>query len=405
MTTSTGPMTPPSALVEELTRLRHDLHRHPELGTDLPRTQAAVLQRIRELPGLEITIGERQTSITVVLRSGKVNRRELPVVLLRGDMDALPVGELTGLPYASQEPGRMHACGHDMHTAALYGALRMLHELRDELGCDVVFMFQPAEEASVGARWMVEDGVLDAAGRRVDAAYALHVFSGLLPHGQFATRSGTLMAGCDDLRVTVIGTGGHGSAPHLAQDPVPVACEITLALQTHITRRYSVFDPIVLTVGRIAAGTDSVVIPATAEMELSVRTFSAEVKDRARREIPRLIEGIADAHGLTAEVGFRPDYPVTVNDPVETAYLMNSLAARFGPAAVTELADPLAGSEDFAWVLREVPGAYVLLGAQLEGHPAETNHSPHATFDDALLPRAAEALALLAWNRGRAVDK
>ncbi|WP_347351081.1 M20 family metallopeptidase [Intrasporangium sp.] len=394
-------MTPSPELVEQMVAMRHDLHRNPELGTELPRTQAAVLERIGDLPDLEVVAGTRQSSVTAVLRGGGPVSGQRPLVLLRGDMDALPVTEDTGLPYSSQVPGRMHACGHDVHTAALWGALVMLNAHRAELLCDVVFMFQPAEEASVGARWMIEDGVLDAAGRRPDAAFGLHVFSGMLPHGQFATRPGVFMAGCDDMRAVVTGQGGHGSSPHLALDPVPVACEITLALQTHVNRRYSGFEPIVLTVGRIAAGTDSAIIPATAEIDLTIRTFSEAAKARAVEEVPRLIEGIAAAHGLSAEVSCPPDYPVTVNDPAETAYLVETITECLGADAVTERDEPLAGSEDFSWVLREVPGAFVMLGAGIPGHPEETNHSPRATFDDAMLPRAATTLAMLAWRRGR----
>ncbi len=395
-------MTPSTELNNEMLSIRHDLHRHPELGTHLPRTQAVILDRLWDLPGIEIETGGRQSSITVVMRSGGPPSNDRELVLLRADMDALPVTEATGLPYASETPERMHACGHDVHTAALYGALRMLHTRRDELACDVLFMFQPAEEASVGAKWMVEDGLFKVAGRPPDAAFALHVFSGMIPNSQFATRSGVFMAGCEDLHVTISGQGGHGSLPHLAKDPVPVACEIVLALQTHVNRRYSAFEPIVLTVGRIAAGTDSVVIPATADMELSVRIFSETAKARFHEEVPRLIEGIAAAHGLSAQLTFRPDYPVTFNDPAETAYLQKTIAARFGADSIVELDEPLTGSEDFAWVLREVPGSYVMLGAGIEGYREETNHSPHATFDDAILARAAETMALLAWRRGRA---
>ena len=408
MTLPTGTptaMTPSPELVADLIELRHDLHRHPELGTELPRTQAVVLDRLKRLKGVEVSVGTRQTSVTAVIRSTAPKPEDgtpREVVLLRGDMDALPVQEDTGLEYASQWPGVMHACGHDVHTTALVGAAHLLHARRDELPCDVVLMFQPAEEASVGAQWMIEDGVLDAAGRRVDAAFALHVLSGFIPYGQFVMRPGPAMAGCEDVRVTITGMGGHGSSPHLTLDPVPVACEIVLALQTHVSRRYSGFEPIVLTVGRISAGASSVVIPETAEMDLSVRLFSQATQERIRTELPRLVQDIAAAHGMIAEVEFLPEYLPLVNDAAETSYAASVLADRFGSEAVVELAEPFGGSEDFAWVLDQVSGAYLCLGAGIPGHPEETNHSPKATFDDALIPAATEALALLAWRRGSA---
>ncbi|WP_086673118.1 peptide-methionine (S)-S-oxide reductase MsrA [Streptomyces albovinaceus] len=230
------------ALAPDLTALRHALHREPELGLDLPRTQAKVLAALEGL-GLEITLGTALSSVTAVLRGGRPG----PAVLLRGDMDALPVQEETGLPYASVLDGRMHACGHDLHTTGLVGAARLLAARREELAGDVVFMFQPGEEGQGGAKIMIDEGVLDAAGERVVAAYALHVVSTGAPTGFAATRPGPMLAASDAVHVTVHGRGGHGSSPHSATDPVPAMCAMVTALQTLVTREIDIFDPAVVT--------------------------------------------------------------------------------------------------------------------------------------------------------------
>ncbi|WP_091457866.1 M20 metallopeptidase family protein [Actinokineospora iranica] len=380
-----------AALADDLVRLRRRLHAEPEIGLDLPRTQEKVLAALDGLP-LEITTGDALTSVTAVLRGGRPG----PVVLLRGDMDALPVTERTGLAYASQVDGAMHACGHDLHTAMLVGAARLLAARRDTLAGDVVFMFQPGEEGWEGAAAMIAEGVLDAAGRRPAAAYALHVFTAGAPHGVFTARAGTTMAASDGLRVTVVGAGGHGSRPHRAQDPIPVACEVVTALQTLVTRQSDIFDPVVLTVGAFHAGTRGNVIPDTACFEATLRTFSTETRARIKKAVLSLIEGIPAAHGLRTEVEYIDGYPMTVNDPAETAFVADTVTDVLGEHRYQELADPLPGGEDFSRVLREVPGAFVLLGA---GDGATDNHSPLAVFDDAVLPDGAAILAELALRR------
>lgn len=390
-------------LRDELIEFRHELHKIPEIGLNLPRTQTLVLAKLAELDGLEITPGTRQSSVTVVLRGGAKNPKggERQVVLLRGDMDALPVTEETGLEFSSTVPGVMHACGHDVHMAGLYGALRLLHARRDELAVDVVFMFQPGEETYDGARFMVQDGVLDAAGRRVDAAFGLHVFSAEYETGIFYSRPGPLMAGCDELFVTVHGEGGHGSTPHLTRDPVPVACEMVLAMQTLVTRHFNVFDPVVATIGKLVAGTAGNIIPDNATFDVTLRTFSPGHKERLLTELQRLFRGIADGHGLSVDIVVAPDYPVTVNDASEYAYAADVITDVFGDDAFREMQFPVPGSEDFSHVLREVPGAFLMLGATTAATPAEgaSNHSPRAAFDDAVVPKAAAALAELAFRR------
>ncbi|MET8968211.1 M20 metallopeptidase family protein [Streptomyces hydrogenans] len=385
------------AHADTLIPLRHDLHRAPELGLDLPFTQRRVLDALAGLP-LEITLGERLSSVTAVLRGGRPG----PAVLLRGDMDALPVQEDTGVPYASELPGRMHACGHDLHTAGLVGAARLLAARRDELPGDVVFMFQPGEEGMGGAGLMIEEGVLDAAGSRVVAAYALHVTSTLLPTGYAAVRPGPMLAASDSVTVTVRGAGGHGSSPHSAKDPVPALCEIVTALQTMITRTVDVFDPAVVTVGSLHAGSAGNVIPETAVLEATVRSFSTATQTAVRAGVERTVHGIAAAHGVEADLDYRENYPVTENDPAEAAFALRTARGLLGADRAFEAPRPLTGSEDFSLVLREVPGAYLGIGAcppDRDPATAPMNHAPQAVFDDRAVLDAAVLLAELAARR------
>jgi hippurate hydrolase len=317
-------------------------------------------------------------------------------------MDALPVTEETGEPFSSEHEGFMHACGHDLHVAGLVGAARLLVARREELPGSVVLMFQPGEEGFHGARTMIEEGVLDAAGERVVAAYAIHVASSSIPLGVVTGRAGTAMAASDQLYVTVRGRGGHGSMPHLAADPVTVAAEIVLALQTVVTRQFDAHDPVVVSVGRIAAGTTDNVIPETAQLDATVRTFSREHHAAVPERLVRVAEGIAAAHGLTAEVTYERGYPVTVNDPLEVERAERVTRAVAGEEAYATATQPVSGAEDFSYVLQEVPGAFLFLGATPQGADPATapyNHSPQARFDDAALPVAAAVLAGLALDR------
>ncbi|MFI7343738.1 M20 family metallopeptidase [Streptomyces sp. NPDC050085] len=384
-------------LQPELVELRRALHREPELGLTLPRTQEKVLAALDGLP-LEITLGKDLSSVTAVLRG----TRPGGAVLLRGDMDALPVTENSGVEYASQVPGAMHACGHDLHTAGLVGAATLLAERREHLHGDVVFMFQPGEEGHNGAGAMIEEGVLDAAGKPLDAAFALHVAANRLPGGLVATRPGTVTSASDVLRVTVRGKGGHGSTPYSAKDPIPVACEIVTAIQTWVTRRFDLFDPAVVTVGTFHAGTQQNVIPETATFEATVRSYSQAAHERLVEGLPRLVRGIAEAHGIDAEVSYDVMYPVTVNAPDETAFALDTARELLGGDQVWQAPDPANGSEDFAFVTQRVPGVMLLVGAAPEGVDATTapmNHSPRAVFDDRVLGRQAALLSALAERR------
>lgn len=385
------------ALHEDLVRLRHALHTEPEVGLTLPRTQEKVLAGLEGLP-LEVTTGNSLTSVTGVLRGGRPG----PVVLLRGDMDGLPVTEQSGVDYASRIDGAMHACGHDLHTTMLVGAAHLLAARRDELAGDVVFMFQPGEEGWDGAGAMVAEGVLDAAGRRPDAAYALHVTSAVLPHGVFSARPGPTMSASDALTVTVKGAGGHGSTPYLAKDPVPAACEMVTALQTLVTRRFDPFDPVVVTVGSFHAGTRRNIIPDTARFEATVRSFSRESRARLESTVVRLVRSIAAAHGLEVDVEYAEEYPLTVTDPAETTFAQGTVTEVFGEHRFQPMRSPHTASEDFSRVLDEVPGSFLLLGACPPGSdPADApyNHSPRATYDDAVLSDGAALYAELATRR------
>ncbi len=404
-----------AALASELTDLRHRLHHRPEIGLDLPHTQQTLLGELAGL-GLEVSTGEGLSSITAVLRGGArssgAEQGPVATVLLRGDMDALPVTEASGVDFASETAGAMHACGHDLHMAMLVGAARLLTAHADVLRGDVVFMFQPGEEGWDGAGAMIAEGVLDAAGPRVDAAYGMHVLSNTYPNGVFVSRPGTLMAASGGLEVIVRGAGGHGSTPHLARDPVTAAAEMITALQTMVTRRFDVFDPVVITGGTVRAGTRRNVIADDARFEATVRTFSQASRDRIAAEAPDLCRRIAEAHGVRADVVLHDEYPVTVNDSAETAFALDVARAVFGEDGVAPMPNPLTRSEDFSRVLAEVPGCYLFLGACVapDHLTAPSNHSPRAAFADQALPQGAllhtqlavRSLARIADARARA---
>jgi len=386
-----------AAISDDIIELRHAIHAEPEIGLDLPMTQRKVLRALDGLP-LDISCGRALTSVTAVLRGGRPGK----TVLLRGDMDALPVTERTGVPYASRQPGAMHACGHDMHTAMLAGAARLLCARRADLEGNVIFMFQPGEEGSAGAKIMIEEGVLDAAGRRPVAAFALHVGSSALPLGMVASRAGTTMAAADTLKVTVRGRGGHGSQPHLAADPIPAACEIVTALQTMVTRRFDVFDPVVVTVGSFHAGTTDNVIPDDATFVATVRTFSPQTRDLVKEAALHLVTQIAEGQGLGAEAAFVDGYPVTVNDQAEFGFAERTARELFGDNRFRAMPFPLTSSEDFSYVLEQVPGAFIMLGAcPADADPATApyNHSAEAVFDDAVLTDGTALYADLALGR------
>ena len=378
---------------DELVTLRRRFHQEPEIGLDLPKTQAKILAALDGL-GLEVTSGKSLTSVTAVLRSAKSDK----TVLLRADMDALPVTELADLPYKSQIDGAMHACGHDLHVSMLIGAAKLLVKNKSQLNGDVVFMFQPGEEGFDGAGHMIKEGVLTASGRKADATYGIHVSSSSTPTGAFTTKGGTMMASADEIHVTVIGMGGHGSQPHTAKDPIPVAAEMVSALQLMITRSFDAFDPVVITVGQFHAGTKANIIPDTAEFQATIRTFSPENRVRIKTEAVRLCTSIAEGYGLKADVKVVEQYPVTVNNDSHAQFVGKVAAELFGKDAYMDMPHPIAGAEDYSRVLEAVPGSYMFLGASVDEDfmNSEVNHSPRAMFDDSVLYRGTAMLSELA---------
>lgn len=385
-------------MLEELQDLRRNLHRHPEIGLELPRTQKAVLDSLDGLP-LEITLGQDLSSVTAVLRGGK--RGERPVsVLLRADMDALAVKERTGSPYSSTND-YMHACGHDLHTAALVGAARVLSQYRDEIAGDVIFMFQPGEEGPGGADLMIDEGVLDVAGRRPIAAYGLHV--GPQDRGTFHYINGPTMASSSDLAITVYGKGGHGSRPHDAVDPVTCLAEIITSLQTAITRRFDALEPIVLTVTNLRAGDGAFnAIPDKAALGATVRVLRDEQIHAVRQVIGEVTSNIAAAHRCSVEVDFEVLYPTTKTNARENQFAATVWGAQFGQDSIRQFEAPMMASEDFGAVLAQVPGSFFWLGTSNPETPyaqREWNHSPLVRFDDSILGDQAAALASIAFER------
>jgi amidohydrolase len=385
-----------TAAAPDLVALRRRLHAHPEIGLDVPATQATLLEALAPLP-LEITTGSGLTSITAVLRGGRPG----PAVLLRADMDGLPLTEQTGLPYASRN-GAMHACGHDLHMAGLVGAAHLLAARRDDLDGDVVLMFQPGEEGAGGGRIMIEEGVLDAAGERPVAAYAMHVDCST-DHGLFVTRPGPMMASASGMRITVTGTGGHAAFPHLAIDPVPASAAIVLALQTFTARRVPAADPAVISVTSIVSDRGAPNVLATrVELMLNIRTLSRATFQLVRSSLDDLVRSVADAHACTVETESIDSYPVTHNDAAETEHVLQQLIDHHGPDRVLRLPAPSMASEDFAYVLDEIPGTLLFLGVRPTEVPADgapSMHSETAVFDDSLLDLHARTLADLALAR------
>jgi hippurate hydrolase len=379
-----------TAILPDLVALRRAIHLEPELGLHNPRTTEKIKAALAGLP-LDIREGPSTTGLIATLK-GPQNGR---TVLLRGDTDALPLTEETGLDFTSTIPGAMHACGHDSHVAMLVGAAKLLCARRDHLAGTVQFMFQPGEEGHHGARFMLEDGLIDPL---PDAAFALHVMPNA-PHGVFGGRAGPLLAATDRLHITVMGRGGHASMPHDALDPVPIACEIVLAIQSLVTRQVSVFDPAVVTIGKIAAGTTDNIIPETAHLLGTIRTLSPRTRADIAANLERLATGIASAHGATAQVHIEQGFPVTLCDARAVDFGARTITDLYGEAGWRPMASPVMGGEDFAYVLEKVPGAMFFLGASADGSDWRQCcglHSNHMVIDEAVMARGAAVHAALA---------
>jgi amidohydrolase len=361
--------------------LRRAIHADPEIGLNCPRTTDKIRAALAGLP-LELHEGSSTSGLVAILNgcAGSNGR----TVLLRGDMDALPMQEETGLPFASLTPGAMHACGHDSHTAMLVGAARALCARADELTGTVAFMFQPGEEGYHGARHMIDDGLLDVA--RPDAAFALHI-SPNMPSGVVVSRAGTLMASTDTISATITGRGGHAAMPHDCLDPIPIACEIVGALSSYIARSVPVTDPAVLSITKFHAGTAHNIVPQSVELLGTMRTLSEKRRSEVRAAFVRIVEGIAAAHGATAEARIEPGYPVTVNDARATALVRDCAEAMGGAWAEMP---PMMGAEDFSYVLQQVPGAMSFIGVAPPGTDPATNpplHNTRMTIDEGVMAR------------------
>lgn len=398
--TTTEPFTTPidrlRGMADELlggvTELRRAIHRQPELGTDNPRTQRLILDALDGL-GLEVSTGRSITSVTADL----VTDPSAPTILLRADTDALPMVEESGEPFASEIDGRGHMCGHDAHVAMLVGAARLLSSMRADLPGNVRFVFQPGEEGFGGAVDMIDEGALEG----VAAAFAIHI-SPNVPFGFVAGRPGPLMAATDDFHVTIRGRGAHASTPHFGNDPIPVACEVVLALQTFITRRVEAFNPAVLTVGRIAAGSTTNVIPEVAVLEGTIRTMSEHTRAGVRAGFERVVTNVSAAHDCSAEIELRAGYPVTVNDDPFLRFVERLTNQVMGEHRFFELPSPVMGAEDFSYFLQRVPGAMVFLGVcpddianSLE---APSCHSNHMRLNEAAMAHGVALHAAVAWD-------
>ena len=381
------PLAAARTIHDDLVAVRRRLHRRPEIGLQLPWTQNLVVEELERL-GLEVRRGQAVTSVTATIDGGRPG----PTILLRADMDALPVHEATGLAFASEVDGAMHACGHDTHMAMLIGAARLLVERRAEIPGRVLLMFQPGEEGLGGARVMLHEGLLDVPAEAgygpVTGAFAIHTMN-RYAGGTVRIRGGAQLASSDTIRITVRGRGGHASAPHLALDPIVVAAEIVTALQTAVTRRVNVFDPAVVTIAQVIAGTTSNIVPETAFLHGTMRAVSESTRDQVKGLVRQVAEGIATAHGATAEVGIEPGYPVTVNDAAFAQFVREVASDVVGAENVPSLDAPVMGAEDFSYVLERVPGAMAFLGGLLPGERpgvAPDNHSDKVVFDEDVMP-------------------
>lgn len=380
---------------QTLSSIRRELHQIPEFALNLPKTQARILESIEGLG--EITLGTSLSSI--VLRITGANPG--PTVLLRADMDALKVVEETGLEYSSTN-GYMHACGHDLHMAAAIGAAHLLATHKDKLNGEVIIWFQPGEEGHHGADVMIEEGMLEITGSRPIAAYGLHVFTSL-PLGAIACKPGPLMASAGDFMVSFRGSGGHGSMPWLSKDPVTPMVESIAALQNLINKQFDQFDPVILNVGWIRAGDDATtnVIADEASFGATVRTFSEANTKKLHELAPKLVHSIAEGFGVSAEASFSRATKVLMNDPAAATRVERVAKELVGESGYVAMQNPIAGGEDFASIVHEVPGAFIFVGAcppGIDHTTAPTNHSAKAMFDDSVLPLGAALLASLAFS-------
>ncbi|RZV42599.1 MAG: amidohydrolase [Acidimicrobiales bacterium] len=380
MTNEIGPdlLDAAKGLQDATIELRRSIHADPEIGLQLPMTQQKIVDAITGL-GLDITLGESTTSVVADLDSGKPG----PTVLLRGDMDALPLQEDLETDFKSTIDGAMHACGHDMHVAMLSSAARLLSENKDSFTGKVRFMFQPGEEGYHGAKYMIEEGVLDG----VDRAFAIHVTS-TVPNGMIGSRGGPLMASADRFEINVNGGGGHASAPHNCIDPIPPAAAMVGGFQTILTRDLDPSQSAVITVAHIEAGTTNNIIPPSAFLEGTIRTFDEDVRSTIHSGIERVATNTAGAHRCSCSTEIIPGYPVTINNQEQAELAAKATEQLLGAESFLWMDQPIFAAEDFSYVLNEVPGAMVRMGVcpdDVSPADAEPNHSNLVRFNESAL--------------------
>jgi hippurate hydrolase len=374
------------SFAEKIVSLRRDIHREPELGFDTGKTAEKVLAALEVLP-LDVQTSVAENGIVATLQG----EGDGPTVGLRADMDALPIHEETGLPFASEIEGKMHACGHDGHTSMLVGAAHALSGMRQRLNGRVKFFFQPAEEGGGGGKVMVEERVAED----VASIFALHLWPGL-PFGTAATKAGPIMAAADAFEMTVRGTGGHGAFPHQTTDAITMAAQIVTALQTVVSREVDPVEPAVVTVGEIGAGSAFNIIPETARLGGTVRTLNEDLRRRMPGRIEQLARGVARGMRGDAELDYEFSYPVTMNDEGAARLALGVIRDLFGEENALELSNPSMGAEDFAFFLERIPGAFIWLGV---GEDVSFLHTPTFAFDEEILPLGSALLTALALEK------
>ena len=363
-------------LHDEITAWRHDLHAHPELQYDVHRTAASVAEKLRTFGCDEVVTGIGRTGVVGIIRGTKGEGRK--VIGLRADMDALPITEANDLPYKSTVPGKMHACGHDGHTAMLLGAARYLTETRNFAGTAVV-IFQPAEEGGGGGREMVKDGMMERFG--IQEVYGMHNFPGI-PLGEFAIRPGPIMAAADRIYIDIEGRGSHAAKPHQSVDSILVGAQIVNQLQSIVSRNVDPLDSAVVSICQFNAGTADNVIPQTARMSGTARSLSPKVQDVLEARVREVVEGTARLYGAKATLIYKRDYPVTQNYPKQTSFAADIAAQVVGNERVDRATPPVMGAEDFSFMLNARPGAFIFVG---NGESAGLHH-PSYNFNDAAIP-------------------
>ncbi len=378
---------------ERLVSVRRDLHRHPELGFTETRTAARIAETLARL-GIPHRTGVAKTGVLATIRgTGRGANGDGRAVLLRADMDGLPLSELNEVPYRSESDGMMHACGHDGHVSILLGAAELLHATRDRWAGTIRLAFQPGEEGFGGAVPLIEQGAL--ADPDCGSAFALHIWNSL-PVGTIGIRPGPAMAAVDEFTITVVGRGGHASEPFATADPIVATAAVVGALQTIVSRNLDAQDAAVCTVGSMHGGTTHNIIPERAELVGTLRSFRPEVREILRRRVTEISEGIAASYGCRAAVNLHPGYPATVNDGAMSALATRAAAGVVGDGKVTP-AKPVMGGEDFSYFLQKVPGAMMFLGsANAERGLAHPHHSPRFDFDEACLPTGVELMCSVA---------